>query len=73
MAGVGSKLLKHHVTANATVYCVLCLEMSSGFRLTWSNAAVMGLQECHKAIREDPSPPPKEDFAPDKSYKNAVS
>ncbi|CAM9579860.1 unnamed protein product [Ascophyllum nodosum] len=29
-------------------------------------------KECHKAIREDPSPPPKSDYTPDKSYKNDV-
>ncbi|CAM9547636.1 unnamed protein product [Choristocarpus tenellus] len=29
-------------------------------------------KECHKAIREDPSPPPKKAYTPDKSFKNAV-
>lgn len=29
-------------------------------------------QECHKAIREDPAPPAKKAFTPDKAFKNKV-
>lgn len=33
---------------------------------------VLVSQECHKAIRADPSPAPKAAYTPNKAYKNTV-